>query len=424
MKVLLVSANTEKINMPTLPMGLGFVAAAARKAGHQVRFLDLMATDADRPAFENELTAFGPDVIGISIRNVDDQVSGNPRFLFDRAGEVVETCKRLSAAPVVLGGAGYSLFPEAALDYLKADMGIQGEGEAAFCMLLERIDDGAPLDDVPGLYLPGRGLQGARNYLRHLDDWPFPDPDLFDVALFQDPSYFLPFQTRRGCPLDCSYCSTAAIEGALIRKRSPESVVTELNRWRRAGFSRIFFVDNTFNLPPAYAKELCNRIAAAELRLTWRCILYPGHVDRELVGAMARAGCVDVSLGFESGNQQVLDGMGKHFDVEDIRRTARMLGDAGIRRMGFLLLGGPDETRASVKESLEFVDSLKLDTVKLTVGIRIYPYTRLAGIAEREGRIGPEDDLLQPRFYITEGLEDWLRQTVARWMEGRPNWIL
>jgi radical SAM superfamily enzyme YgiQ (UPF0313 family) len=424
MKVLLISANTEKLNMPTLPMGLGFVVAATRRAGADVHFLDLLKADDPRAAVADAIKEFGPEVTGISIRNVDDQTSAAPRFLLDGAKELVAICKRLCAAPVVLGGAGYSLFPEAALDYLEADMGIQGEGEGAFVELLARLARHAPLAGVPGLFLRGKGLQAPRSYQTHLDGWPFPDPDLFDATLFRDPSYFLPFQTRRGCPLKCSYCATAAIEGPRLRKHSPEIVVRELARWHEAGFSRIFFVDNTFNLPSGYALELCRRLSKARLDLTWRCILYPGNVTAELVAAMARAGCSEVSLGFESGNRRVLAGMRKRFDPEDVEHAARLLGDAGIQRMGFLLLGGPDETRASVLESLNWVDSLRLEMVKLTVGIRIYPYTRLAAIAKAEGVIDHKDNLLHPRFYITRGLEDWLRQTVSSMVAGRSTWVL
>jgi len=177
-------------------------------------------------------------------------------------------------------------------------------------------------------------------------------------------------------------------------------------------------------LAPAYAKSLCDLLAREKLDLTWRCILYPGNVDESLVTAMARAGCEDVSLGFESGSQPVLDGMRKGFDTREIRRTAQMLGGAGIGRMGFLLLGGPDETKETVQESLEFVDSLHLEMVKVTIGIRIYPDTRLAEIARQQGVIGSGDDLLQPRFYLTPGLERWLRETLAEWMTTRGNWIM
>lgn len=423
MNVLLVSANTETINMPTLPIGLGFVAHAVQRAGHRVRLLDLMGLEAPDEVLAEAITDFVPGVIGISVRNVDDQCSESPRFLLEGARGVIAACRRLSSAPLVLGGAGYSLFPQSALDYLQADFGIQGEGESAFVALLERLAAGRSPDGVPGLYVRGRGSRQARNFLNPLDPAVWVTPSFFDCRLSRDPNFYLPVQTRRGCPLRCSYCATAVIEGATIRKRSVTSVLEELEGWRAAGFRRVFFTDNTFNLPPAYARQLCDRIAEAGLGLSWRCILYPGRFDASLAQAMARAGCREVSLGFESGNSRVLAGMRKRFGPADVRRAADLLRDVGIRRMGFLLLGGPDETAASAEESLHFTDALGLETVKVTVGIRIYPHTRLARIAAAEGIVDPSDDLLKPRFYIKPGLESWLRSTVGRWRVNRPHWV-
>jgi radical SAM superfamily enzyme YgiQ (UPF0313 family) len=424
MFALLISANTEKINMPTLPMGLGCVAAAIEAAGHRFRFTDLMAASDWRSLLRRALDDPAPEVIGISIRNIDDQVSAAPRFLLEAARDVVAFCRAHSRAPIVLGGAGYSIFPQAVLDYSGADMGIQGEGEMAFAMLLDRLERTASLADVPGLTIRGEGLQAPRAYSRELDRFPLPPPELFDSRLARDPDYFLPIQTRRGCPLNCSYCSTSTIEGRRIRKRSPAAVIAALHHWRAAGFSRIFFVDNVFNLPGGYARELCEGMASAHLDIHWRAILYPGQVSAGLVRSMARSGCRDVSLGFESGSQPILDGLRKRFSTEDIRRTNRLLADANIGRMGFLLLGGPGETRKTVLESLAFADSLELDALKLTVGIRIYPYTELSSIAVREGVIDAGDNLLRPTFYIAPGLEGWLRETLPGWIASRPQWKL
>jgi radical SAM superfamily enzyme YgiQ (UPF0313 family) len=181
-------------------------------------------------------------------------------------------------------------------------------------------------------------------------------------------------------------------------------VAAEIARIAQAGFRRVYFVDNTFNLPPSYALELCQWITAQRLDISWRCILYPYDVPEELVRAMAEAGCVEVSLGFESGSARILRAMNKRFLPEEVRRISDLLATHGIRRLGFLLLGGPGETQASVEESLAFADSLHLDMLKTTVGIRIYPDTPLARTALREGAIAPGDDLLFPRFYMTPGL--------------------
>ncbi len=424
MKVLLLSANTEQINMPTLPLGLACVAAATRKAGHEVTYLDLMAQEDVQEVIKEAMEERSPDIVGISVRNIDDQVMDNPAFLLDQVKDVVAGCRSFSGAPLVLGGAGYSMYPESALEYLGADMGIQGEGEVAFPTLLDKIQRSHDLSETPGLYLPGRGLQAKRTFAKNLDGFPFPQDHLWSSSsISEDAEFLLPFQTRRGCPMNCSYCSTSTIEGEILRKRSPALVVEELARQAEKGFDRFYFVDNTFNLPPSYATELCQQLAAAELDITWRCILYPWKVDEELVGLMVKAGCREVSLGFESCCEPVLQGMNKRYNSQDVRRVTQILGDHGIHRMGFLLLGGPGETKESVEKSLQFADSLGLEVVKVTTGIRIYPHTVLARIALADGVISENDDLLQPRFYLAEGLEDWLPDTVHSWLAQRPNWV-
>jgi radical SAM superfamily enzyme YgiQ (UPF0313 family) len=423
MRVLFISANREDINMPTLPMGLGCVAAATQKEGHQVQFVDLLTTDNIRALVDQTIDEFAPQVIGISIRNIDDQVMDATQFMLDQAKEAVALCRKRSSAPIVLGGAGYSIFPQSALEYVAADMGIQGEGEAAFTVLLKCIEQQIDLSTVPGLYLPGRGLQAKRTYIKDLDDLPFPEPSLLLPAGFQKEHYWLPFQTRRGCPLDCSYCSTPAIEGHLLRQRSPAVAVAELARWVAAGFSQVYFVDNTFNLPPSYALDLCYRLAAASLDITWRCIIYPNRISEDLVRAMARAGCREVSMGFESGDDNLLQAMNKRFDTGDIRRASKILADYGIRRMGFLLLGGPGETHGSVKHSFDFVESLDLDALKITQGIRIYPHTRLAKTAVEDGLMDADDNLLFPRFYMVEELKQWLENYVIARIKDHPNWF-
>ena len=116
--------------------------------------------------------------------------------------------------------------------------------------------------------------------------------------------------------------------------------------------------------------------------------------------------------------------MNKKFDLDSIRHTAEMLRTGGIKQLGFLMLGGPGETKESVEQSLVFADSLDLDAMKITIGIRIYPNTALSKIAVTEGLISPEDNLLFPRFYIVRKLEGWLRETMRTWMESRPNWMI
>ena len=413
MRVLLVSANTEKVNMPTMPVGLAMVSAATRRAGHEVRFLDLMFEEDPAAVVRRAVTELQPEVIGISVRNIDDQELQGPRFLLEQVRPVVRQCRELGEATIVLGGAGYSIFPDEALAYLGADLGLRGDGEAAFLALLERLEAGTDPAGLPGLHLRGRGGTAA-GLPEELDVLPLPEDELWRGVDPARQDLWMPLQSRRGCPNDCAYCSTALIQGRTIRCRSPRQVVDAIEPMVRAGFRRYYFVDNSFNIPLAHGLELCREISSRDLSIEWRAILYPHRVGEELVREMARAGCVEVALGFESGADPVLRGLNKRFTVEEVRSVAACLRKHGIRRMGFLMLGGPGETRETVEQSLAFAASLDLDCLRVTVGIRLYPDTPLARRAVDEGLIDGDDPLLHPRFYLAPGLErgGWIFERV------------
>lgn len=426
MRVLLISANTELMNMPVLPLGLGCVARATQETGHEIKIINLMASQNVFGAIENVITEFKPEAIGISVRNIDDQVMSRPKFLLKPVKSMISHCRKYSEAPIIIGGAGYSIFPDAALDYLKADMGIQGEGEVSFPLLLEKLQNNSGLADVPGLFLPKSGMQHNRVPSKRLDDCPLPLPrlHLWAPENIRTDDLWVPFQTRRGCSMQCSYCSTPVIEGKLMRKRNLDHAVNMLSKYAESGFKRFFIVDNVFNLPLSYAKSFCKKIVEKRLNIEWRCIIYPWEVDEKLVEKMAAAGCREVSLGFESGSPEIIKRFNKRYSLKGVRRISDIMKRYRIKRMGFLLLGGPGETKETVMESLSFADSLGLDAMKVTVGIRIYPQTPLTHQAIEDGFIKADDDLLFPKFYVNQDLRDWLLQTVDEWLEDRPNWIM
>nr|WP_240191688.1 radical SAM protein [Desulfoprunum benzoelyticum] len=407
-----------------MPLGLACVVEATRNAGHHVTMLDLMFQIDVHTALQTVIMEVRPECIGISVRNIDDQNIGTRNFLLDKVKEVVAVCRQLTAVPIVLGGAGYSMYPESALAYLGADFGIEGEGETAFPALLTQLENHGDLSRIPGLYSREHGLHQGRICSDNLDQFPLPGTNILSASASQSHDPWIPVQTRRGCALKCSYCSTATIEGSILRQRSPGIVADWLERWVTAGYAHFFFVDNTFNLPPAYAKSLCCRIVEKNLAMRWRCIVYPKNVDDELVRLMSAAGCRQISLGFESGSEPILKNLNKHYNLEDIRATSSLFARHGIERMGFLLLGGPGETRESVEESLAFADSLELEALKVTVGIRIYPGTQLEGIARDQGVITSTSNLLFPHFYLAPALEEWLPERLKEWGKSRPSVIM
>lgn len=411
MKILLVSAAEAVGSMLPLPLGLASVAAATEIAGHDVR-LRVLPPGADwQLQIQQAVKSFQPDVVGVSARNIDNQEILSPKFLLADIKTVVSACRAATTAPIAVGGAGYSIFPESALAYLGADIGIQGEGEAAFPGLLVWLQQGANGVPPPGVCLPNSRAT-PRAFVKDLDELPLPAPELW-LHSFDHTSVRVPVQTRRGCNVNCAYCSTPLIEGIQVRSRSPRAVVRWLEQIQTRGFTEFYFVDNTFNIPRSYAKELCREILRSGIDIDWWAIVYPHSVDAELTELMADAGCSRVSLGFESGSEPVLRRLNKTFACADVREIAALFGAAGIERHGFLLLGGPGETKNTVEESLCFAESLHLDALKITVGLRIYPHTPLSSIAAAEGMIRPDDDLLLPRFYLAPRLSEWLPARVA-----------
>ena len=150
----------------------------------------------------------------------------------------------------------------------------------ALVKLAERLQHHEELTEVPGLILPDRGVLRPVEPIRNLDEFSLPRPEQLSVPpTWKGQQIWVPLQTRRGCAMNCSYCSTPAIEGKLLRRRSPDLVVKAMARFVDAGFTHFYFVDNTFNLPPAYAKELCDHLVAGNLDIRWRCILYPWKVE-------------------------------------------------------------------------------------------------------------------------------------------------
>lgn len=423
MRVLILSANTEQINMPVLPIGMAEVAAAVEQAGHNIRIINSMRMESLLKEVYQAVYEFIPDVIAVSVRNIDDQNLENPKFLLPPVKKVIDECRRLSSAPIVLGGPGYSIFPHSVLSYLGGDYGIQGEGEKVFAELLKRIALKTSVADVPGLILPGKtsGLHLQR--LRRLDAYPLPLPGVHLLAEAENSDQiWVPFQTRRGCPVNCSYCSTPKIEGSVMRHRSVDLVVRNLEAFITAGYRRFFFVDNIFNLPSSYTEALCDSIIEAGLDISWQAIIYPTRLSKRVVSKMAQARCLGIALGFESGNNNILAAMNKRYTTTEVRKISDMFEQVGISRMGFLLLGGPGETRNSVEESISFAESLNLEQVKLTVGIRIYPDTPLSRQAIEDGIINSNTDLLYPKFYLQPSLDGWLQERINKLVEEKPGW--
>jgi radical SAM superfamily enzyme YgiQ (UPF0313 family) len=432
MRVLLINENRCRDNLIPYPLGIACIATAAREAGHEVSGLDLMFSDDPISDVAQSIDSFRPQCIGLSVRNIDNQDMRDPDFYLPQVKEIVETIKSETDVPVALGGAGFSIFPLECLEYLGLDMGIVGDGERSFAGLLEGLETGADLDDLPGLAFrrDGKGMVNPPGPYLEPESFPLPDRELFDVTRYswtpgKIPPYVANLQARRGCHMRCIYCSTPRIEGTAMRVREAAAVADELTCLEQDyGIPTAFFADSLFDYPPDYTKELCREIKERELSLKFICSLNPLYTDLELLELLREAGCMALSIGNESGSEDILKSLKKGFSKEDVVRAVSGAKDMGFAINCFLLLGGPGENESTAKESVKLMTELEPTAVRVTVGIRVFPGCELTDIALQEGVISPGQNLLYPTFYLSRDTESWLHDYMVEACSSRDGWFI
>lgn len=432
MRVLLISTNRCDLTVPPFPLGLSYVAAAIDERCHDVEVWDAMFEEDWASSLRRRIGTFDPDVIGLSVRNVDDQDIRSPRFLMEDARDMAAVCRAETQATLVAGGPAVSMFPAEALSYLGVDYGIVGEGESALPLLLDALVGRGSLHSVPGLVRreDGQVRQTAPELIPELDQLPPADRRRFDSARYYAArgTASIPnaatVQTKRGCSLSCVYCSTPALEGRELRLRSPGRVIDEVEALAKQGQTRVHFVDSVFTNPEEHAGAICEELIRRRLEVRWSCTLNPAFCSAGLARLMKRAGCVLVMVGNESGCDRQLAALRKGFTRRDVERCFEALEGEGVPYHAFLLLGGPGEDRESIDESVDLMRSWAPSQVSVTVGIRLYPGCDLTRIAEGEGQLPAGAHLLTPRFYLAPSIRDWIFDYLAPVVAGNPAWVL
>lgn len=248
--VLIVSTNSNDLPVPVMPYGACMVAEATELGGHHVRLLDLMFEKEPLRALEKELCATKPAVVGLSVRNIDNNDMQNPVFYPMGLKSIMECIRMVSGAPVVLGGAAMSIMPEALLRFTGADYAVHGAGEVVFPKLVKSIVEGGAANDLPGvLRLAGDVIKKNEcSSDGSTDRCLVPDfRRWIDVGPYLSRLSSVPVQTKLGCHFQCVYCTYRKTEGGGYRLSSPESVVEAVSALSKAGFQDIEFVDNVFN---------------------------------------------------------------------------------------------------------------------------------------------------------------------------------
>jgi radical SAM superfamily enzyme YgiQ (UPF0313 family) len=427
MRILLVSTNREVLPDPVFPLGLACLSGALRESRHDHFLLDLCFEEDWAGALERAVADFKPEAVGLSIRNIDNVAFPNFHSYLPFCKEMVHHVRRLTLAPIILGGSGFSVMPAPILDYLNADYGIAGEAEWNLVQLLDRLEDRVPAHGLPGLYRASDPpsvqalIAPACTDARQL---PRPVRTNLDSRKYLDRGGMGNIQTKRGCSFACIYCTYPLIEGRQVRLRSPSDVVDEMAQEIDAGVDTFFIVDDIFNFPPHHARSICQGILDQGLKVRWSCYLHPQFVTESLLGLMKDAGCTSVECGIDSGSDAQLARLGKCFTGADIRRTSELCRTAGIPFCHSLIFGGPGEDDRTIRETFDLMEELNPTAVIAMVGIRVFPGTELARSASREDLILTGNTLLEPTFYIARSCRPFLLDRIQTHAARHSNWIL
>jgi len=414
MRVQLVYSNQSRDVLPAPPLGLSYVADATSRAGHEVDCVDLLFAREPLAKLRAAIERFRPEVVGFSVRNIDNVVQQISTGHLDSLKAMIATTRESSQATIVLGGPAISILGTSSLAHFDADYAVVGEGEEAFPQLLSALATGQPCNVVEGVCfrrngeialtqptrLPTFGASGMGRWI----DW----------ATYERGGATWAVQTKRGCPMGCSYCCYPLIEGHSKRTRSAKEVVDEIEHVAATVGPRAFeFVDSTFNVPEEHAQQICREIIRRGLKVKLTAMgLNPAHLSAELLELMKRAGFLALMITPEAASDTMLRSLRKGFLREDVVRCAERVAAARISSAWFFMLGGPGETRETVNETASFIEEQLVGRRFLsivTTGIRIFPGTELARLGVAEGIVGSDEELIEPRFYPYVNVdEQWI----------------
>ncbi len=417
--------------MPVIPVGACMIAETAQNAGHNVRLLDLMFERDPLNSVQVELKRFKPDVVGFSIRNIDNNDIQSPSFYIKELLPLIETVKRKTPANIILGGAAVSVMPEALLRYTGASLAVTGDGETVFIKLLERLSEGRSPKDLPGISWIEEDIFKSNAHPLSTNSCHCWSPDFYrwiNVKAYRERLTTVPLQTKLGCHFECIYCTYRKIEGNQYRLSKPEEAVNTIISLASRGYRHIEFVDNVFNSPYDHALSICESLAKVKHGASLQSLeLNPLFIDDRLITAMERVGFSGMGITVESASDSVLDGLGKGFTAEYVYKAAEVIKRHKIPCVWIFMMGGPNETRETVAETLQFAENYirPQDVAFFGLGIRIYPGTELESLARQQGLLSlTPTEMLEPVFYISPTIEySWMQKWVKTSMNKHMNFI-
>ncbi|MFQ5963085.1 MAG: B12-binding domain-containing radical SAM protein [Candidatus Scalinduaceae bacterium] len=370
------------------PVNMATISTPLIKAGHHVEILNLNLMKNNLNTVRDRVSNLLPDYVGVTFKT--------PCF-YD-AVEIGKIVKENNPGTILIcGGPHTSSFPEDTLLDSPFDIAVVGEGD----FTLEEIVSGKPCEEIKGICFKdedGRIIMNERRkQIKDLDNLPLPSWHLYNLRDYKSPRVVCKknpvgiMETSRGCVYSCIYCNKSVF-GNNFRVKSPERVVDEMEFMLQSGFREIWIADDMFSTNINRAKSICDLIIKRELKFPWA--LFNGirvdFVDEELCYKMKKSGCYYVSVGVESGNQKVLDSTDKRITLEQVREAFRHLRKAHIMIQAYFMFGLPQDTEASMQDTIDFAKELLPDIPKAAITVPL-PATPLYEGLHRKGRIKTND---------------------------------
>lgn len=367
------------------PLGILYVAAYLKaNTGHEVTVLDCQVEELSYGDIEKRIASSAPDVIGISAMTL---------CMID-VMKVLETARKVCPeARIVLGGPHVHLYPDESMGLRGVDFLILGEAEMSMAKLVDALETGAPLSDVPSLVYRREGgiiKNPQAQPIADLDSLPHPARELvpyqkYTSILSASHNPVTTMFTSRGCPFLCTFCDRPHL-GKRFRSRSAENVVDEFIKCKELGIRFILVYDDTFTVNKKRVLDICKLLIEKKVGLSFDIRARVDTMNTELIAALSEAGCTGIHYGVESGSDRLLKILDKRISLDLVKKTFKETRKAGMKTLAYFMIGCPTETPEEIDMTLRFARELNPDYVHMTI-LTPFPGTKIYQMALDEGLI-------------------------------------
>jgi radical SAM superfamily enzyme YgiQ (UPF0313 family) len=382
MRILLINPNRYKFP-PVPPIGIEYISCSMEHAGHEVEVLDLCFSDDIYKDIEESINIFKPEIVGLSVRNIDSVLYHNNEFFLEEMRDIVKFLKYNFNLCVIVGGTGLSTNPEGVVDYLGADVGIVGPAEETINILIE---------DIKNKSLRSRIYHGV---LRK-DVSCKRKIDAIDYKIYYENGGIAGFETHKGCSSSCPYCIEA---NKRVFLRDIDHVISEIKDFVSRGYNHFHLCDSEFNEDLDYSIEFCESLKRASLDIKWTAYMKPSEFSKRLLKLMRDTGVYLITLTVDSYRKCTM----YWSDVERFVFTAKPL---GIKVVIDFLTGFPYEKEEEICENINLLKRLLPDKISVNTYIRLYSSTQITKIIRGDPELKKylignieDDSLIRPVFY-------------------------